>query len=85
MTIYRTNKPIETKAFLMRGSVESWTIPEGSRVHLIKDGMGVRRDAYALSDIAMIKRLSGNVFDPTYRYLFVDLVDLEPVTAESRA
>ena len=78
---YRTNKPITSHAFNRTPGGQpvgdAWTLPQGARVHIVKGFHGGTRDAFVASDVATLKRLSGNSFDPTYRYMMINPDDVE--------
>lgn len=54
-------------------SVDAWgvdiVLPAGTRVREVANGMGVIE--YAIDDVALLQRLTGNSHDPVYRWLFV--------------
>jgi hypothetical protein len=51
------------------------TLPEGTELVLVHNGT---RSEYAVADVALLKRLTGNDHDPVYRYCFVpdEVVDV---------
>lgn len=62
-----TNKPLEMNLW---GS--KVMLPEGTRVHLVKNADGIKGDMYAVSSVRQLQKLTGNMHDPQYRYCFVD-------------
>lgn len=48
------------------------TIPKGTRVRLIKNADGVRGDLFAVDDVLLLMKLTGNKHDPKYRYAFIE-------------
>lgn len=54
---------------------DTFTVPAGTEVRLIPNADGMKGDLWAVADIALVKRLSGNDHDPVYRYVFIDVND----------
>lgn len=83
----RTNKDIVTTQFTIGGRdpAETWTLPAGSRVVMVKGLSGTSGDGFAAADVAQLKRLSGNAHDPVYRYLVISAADVESDTESERA
>jgi hypothetical protein len=54
----------------MRGS-EPYTIPKGTQVHPLKEG------GFVVSSVKLLKDLSGNTWDPIFRYHFINKEDLQ--------
>lgn len=50
---------------------EGTTIPKGTRVHLVKGADGMRGDLWAVSSVSLLVNLTGNNWDPHYRYAWV--------------
>jgi hypothetical protein len=51
------------------------TVPEGTELTAVEGGTGI---SYAVKDVALLIRLTGNTHDPHYRYCCVpdDVVDV---------
>lgn len=47
------------------------TLPQGTKVRLIKGASGTRGDLYAVDSVKDLIALTGNAHDPRYRYAFV--------------
>jgi hypothetical protein len=59
---------------------DTFTVPAGSKVELIRNASGLEGDLWAVADTALIVRLSGNDHDPKYRHVFVPLDAVESVS-----
>lgn len=58
--MHTTNRPIKGEVFGV-----NITIPEGTEV------INVTRGEWAIRDVGLIERLTGNLHDPQYRYVWV--------------
>lgn len=59
----------------------SITVPAGTRLSSIKNGLGTD---YAVDDAPLLARLTGNTHDPKYRYLFVPHDTVQEVAVTSK-
>lgn len=51
---------------------DTFTLPAGTEVRLIRDADGIRGDLWAVTDISAVIRASGNRHDAVHRYVFVE-------------
>jgi hypothetical protein len=65
-----TNRDVEVTVFEAQPSAMRSTIviPKGTRCTFVDDPMG---GAWAVADVALLRRLTGNDHDPKYRYVFL--------------
>lgn len=75
-----TSHMITMKAF---GSV--FTLPPGTRVHLVVGADGIKGDLWAVSDVKLLQELTGNAHDPKYRYAWVDAAAVKVTHAAGEA
>lgn len=84
MATYKTKRDIESHCFQTtaggRPIGSPWTLPAGSHVIRVKGVIGGHTDAFAAGNVAQLKELSGNHFDPTYRYMFIDADNVEIIS-----
>lgn len=66
----KTNADWQTTVFADQAAAlrATITIPAGTRLVLVDQPQGA---AYAVDDVPLLIRLTGNTHDPKYRYVFV--------------
>lgn len=74
---YRLSKTTEDHEAYAWGS--TIVIPAGTKVRFIPKADGLTGSMWAVEDIALLIKLTGNRHDPKYRYLFVPSAIVEPV------
>jgi hypothetical protein len=63
-----TNRDVELIPFENVGLRQTITIPAGTRCVAVDGPMGM---AWAVGDVRLLMRLTGNTHDPKYRYVFL--------------